>query len=146
MILQFVDHEDRGLLVELPLVVKNESNLRGGSRSSWALSKSTKAQKEAVAWALRAPLRTSALLDRDGVLALPVVVVLSRLAQRSYDTDGTVTSLKHVRDAVAECLGLRSDRDPRVAWAYGHDRALLRGGAKVPGVRIEIHPRRDQAA
>ncbi len=142
----FVDVGGPWLLVELPLVVKNESNLRGAARNSFAASRRAKSQREAVAWALRAPLRGSTLVDRDGSLVGPVVVTLTRLAPRSYDDDGTVTSLKHVRDAVAACLGLRSDRDPIVSWAYGHDRALLRGGARVPGVRIAIQPRAPRAA
>lgn len=143
---QYVDHGERLVLVELPLVLPNESNLRGARRNSFAASRRAKAQRDAVRWALASPLRSSGLLDRDGALRGPVDVTLTRLAPRSYDDDGTITCQKHVRDEVAASLGLRSDRDARVRWAYGHDRALVRGNARLPGVRIEIRPRADRAA
>lgn len=152
---QYVDHAGPYLLVEVPLVLPNESNLRGGARSSFAASRRAKAQREAVRWALSVPLKRSGLVERDGGgmlrwerfhLVGPVVVTMTRLAPRSYDDDGTVACFKHVRDEIASLLFLRSDRDPSVSWAYGHDRPLVRGNARVPGVRIEIAPRGDQAA
>lgn len=144
--IQYVDHGARFVLVELPLVLPNASNLRGRLAHGFAATRRAKAQRDAVGWALRQPLRTSGLVDRDGGLLGPVVVRLSRLAPRSYDDDGTVCCQKHVRDEVAALLGLRSDRDPRVTWVYGHDKPLVRGNARMPGVRIEIRPREDRAA
>jgi len=141
--------------LEIPIVVENESNLRGAKRNPYRLTRIAKAQREAVAWALRAPLRSSGLVNRVGggalrwevfELAGPVVVTLTRLAARKYDDDGTAGSMKHVRDEVAACLGLASDRDPRVLWRYGHDRPLVRGDKKVPGVRIEIRVWPEHAA
>lgn len=146
MILQFVDHEGPSLLVEIPLVLPNESNLRGAGRNPFAASRRSKAQRDAVRWALASPLRSSGLLDRHGGLLGPVTITITRLAPRSYDDDGTVNCAKHVRDEIAASLGLRSDRDARVRWAYGHGRPLVRGNARVPGVRIEIRPRGDEAA
>ncbi len=148
--LQFVDRETLGVLVEFPLKLENESNLRGKARNSFRLSRITKEQKSAVGWALTAPLRNSGLvrsLHPHGFeLLRPVVVTLSRLARRAFDDDGTIGSLKHVRDAVAEVLGLPSDRDRRVLWLYSHGPPLVRGTAKIQGVRIEIRPSSPHAA
>jgi hypothetical protein len=130
------------LVVEIPIKVENESNLRGKARNPFRLSRNTADQKSAVRWSLALPLRRSGLVRPTGPCAVEllhaVVVTLERLAPRAYDDDGTVNSLKHIRDGVAECLGLRSDRDKRVTWRYGHDKPLQRGAATLPGVRIAI--------
>lgn len=49
--------------------------------------------------------------------ALPVTVLLARIAPRKLDGDNLQGSLKTVRDLVAEYLGV-DDADERVAWIY----------------------------
>lgn len=44
-------------------------------------------------------------------------VTLTRIAPRSLDCDNLAGSGKHVRDGVADALGI-DDRDPRVKWLY----------------------------
>lgn len=49
--------------------------------------------------------------------APPLKVTLERIAPRALDSDNLAGSQKHVRDGVADWLGI-DDRDPRVTWAY----------------------------
>lgn len=48
---------------------------------------------------------------------LPVVVTLTRVGKGSPDWDNVVGAFKHVRDGVADGLGVR-DNDRRVEWRY----------------------------
>ena len=54
---------------------------------------------------------------------LPVVVELVRVSVSKLDDDNAIAALKPLRDACAEWLGCRNDRDPRVTWrtAQAHD-------------------------
>lgn len=52
---------------------------------------------------------------------LPVRVTLTRAAPRALDDDNLAGALKHVRDGVADGLGLPNDRD-NVTWQYGQAR------------------------
>jgi hypothetical protein len=54
--------------------------------------------------------------------ALPLVVTLTRLAPRAMDSDNAVGACKHVRDGVADWLGV-DDGDERIEWAYGQERS-----------------------
>ena len=54
---------------------------------------------------------------------LPCVVTLTRIAPRSLDGDNLQASFKHVRDGVADRLGIK-DNDPRVEWRYGQRKGL----------------------
>lgn len=56
------------------------------------------------------------------------------MAPRELDDDGNVTSLKAVRDGVADALGMKSDRDPRVTWRY----AQRKGAVREYAVEIKI--------
>lgn len=44
------------------------------------------------------------------------VVTMTRVAPRELDDDNNISALKPVRDQIAKCLGLASDRDKRVTW------------------------------
>lgn len=73
-----------------------------------------KAEREAVAWVL--------IAQKPARPALPCTVLLERIAPSiGLDDDNLAGSLKAVRDAIAEWLGL-DDRDPRVAWKYAQRR------------------------
>lgn len=69
----------------------------------------------------------------DGPLPLPLVVTIVRCAPRLLDDDNAVGSAKHVRDGVADALGLEGhDRNPHVLWVVTQERAA------TYAVRIEI--------
>ena len=65
--------------------------------------------------------------------APPAVVVITRLAPGSLDSDNLQGSAKHVRDAVAKWLGV-DDRDPRVTWRVAQERTK----PGVYGVRVDV--------
>lgn len=49
--------------------------------------------------------------------SLPVVVTLTRVGKGSPDWDNVVGAMKHIRDGVADGLGVR-DNDSRIEWRY----------------------------
>jgi hypothetical protein len=63
----------------------------------------------------------------------PLVVTLTRIAPRTLDSDNVHGALKHVRDGVADWLGV-DDGDARVTWEVGQER----GAAQQYAVRVEI--------
>ena len=63
-------------------------------------------------------------------------VTLTRISAGELDDDNIRGSLKGVRDGVADALGLKSDRDPRVHWKYAQEKCK-RGKF---GVRVLIEP------
>lgn len=76
-------------------------------------------------WAQRA--RRAKWQRRDAYMAtprhtLPCTVTLTRIAPRTLDDDNLRAALKAVRDGVADRLGV-GDRDPRVVWEYGQEKA-----------------------
>jgi len=50
--------------------------------------------------------------------ALPCQVTITRLAPRRYDSDNMVHAGKHVRDEIAEWLGVDDRHDDRVLYLY----------------------------
>lgn len=118
--------------VTLPIRAVNTSN----SREHWAvIAKRARSHRSAASnMTLMEIFREHPVWSyRDnGALISPVVVTLVRVAKRRLDDDGNVTSLKSVRDGVADALGLKDDSDPRVTWVY--DQAL----GKEYEVRISI--------
>lgn len=102
---------------EVPLRTSGGGNNR---EHHYARARRVKREREAVAWVLLGKPRP----------ALPVVAHLVRLApSNGLDDDNLRQALKAVRDQVAVWLGV-DDRDPRVTWTYGQQRAAW-------GVRIE---------
>ena len=78
---------------------------------------------------------------RGFILALPLVVKMTRLSPRELDDDNLCSSLKATRDGIADALAalltgatpkLKGDRDPRVRWEYAQERS----GTKA--VRVEV--------
>lgn len=65
--------------------------------------------------------------------AVTLTVTLTRISPRVLDDDNLASSQKHVRDGVADALGI-DDRDPRVTWDYAQEK----GKPGFYGVRIEI--------
>ena len=91
-----------------------------------------------------------ALFRHEGrEITLPCTVKLTRLSPRTMDDDNLPTSMKYIRDEIAEQLtgkggfyvtraGLRksikghADNDKRIHWEYAQEKA------KTHGVRSEI--------
>lgn len=73
-------------------------------------------------------------------LAGDLVVLVTRISPTFLDGhDGLTHACKPVVDAMADALGLRADRDPRVSWRYAHRKG-------EPALEILIEPRRACAA
>lgn len=115
----------------IPLRVVSEANERG----HWS-----KKAKRAKVQRMTVGLVVGGHVAHHGKPSLPCTVVLTRVAPSSgLDTDNLARSLKAVRDAVADAIGI-DDRDPRVAWLY----AQRRGKPKEWAVEIRIEPRVDE--
>jgi hypothetical protein len=65
--------------------------------------------------------------------ALPVEVLLVRIAPRALDDDNLTFAFKGIRDGVADAYGV-SDRDPRITWRYAQEKGAA-------AIRIEIRER-----
>lgn len=62
-----------------------------------------------------------------------VRVTLTRVAPRQLDGhDNLRSAFKAAVDSLAQVMGLKSDRDPRVVWEYAQERG------KPAAVRVEI--------
>ncbi len=131
------------LALELPLMTVSEANARSHFHER---ARRAAAQRTGAYMALTTPLRragfTAWAIGADtretSVLVYPLVVRMTRLSRGELDDDNLRGALKAVRDGIADALGLKSDRDPRVEWRYAQDRA----SKKMPhGVRIEVWQR-----
>jgi hypothetical protein len=111
------------VVVRLPLVSKNPLN---GQHGHWSVkAKARKCIRNVVCLALRARLRQ---------VALPVVVVVTRISPRKLDAwDGLPAALKPAIDGVADALGIRDD-DPRVTWRVAQDK----GRPKERAIEIRV--------
>jgi hypothetical protein len=49
--------------------------------------------------------------------AAPLTITLTRVSPRALDSDNLAGSQKHVRDGIADWLGV-DDGDPRLTWLY----------------------------
>lgn len=101
------------LEVMLPLRLVSEQNRHKGWRDRYERSTIHRSTARNI---LLPMLRLSPLFDRIGEGA-HLVVTITRVAPRELDDDNLVGSAKHVRDGVADALGI-NDRDPRVKWCY----------------------------
>jgi hypothetical protein len=72
------------------------------------------------------------------LLAQGGVVTLTRVSPRPLDSDNLASSLKAIRDGIADTLGI-NDGDPRVTWAY--EQAKCRKGEQGVRVRVEVNRR-----
>lgn len=109
--------------IVIPLRIESVANLR----EHWAKRANRAKQHRTLAWAeLRA-------VDPGRKLLGKVCVTLTRIAPRALDDDNLRASLKHVRDGVADWLGV-DDRSPLVEWRYGQAKA----GVRQYAVRIQV--------
>jgi len=92
----------------------------------------TQSQRQQAATVARSAL-ASLYGKRGTMLDGPLVVTIVRIAPTRLDSDNLVGSAKHIRDGVADALGI-DDRDPRVTWHVEQ----RRGGVRVYGVEVTI--------
>jgi hypothetical protein len=69
-------------------------------------------------------------------LVLPLEITLVRIGPGTMDSDNLAISGKHVRDSIAECLGL-DDGHPMLTWKYRQEKPA-KGAKHKYGVRCEI--------
>lgn len=113
--------------IELTLPVRLVSLLN--ARENWRA-------KAARAKAQRSTARNAMFQIRDAVPnAFSLRVTITRIAPRELDDDNLAGSGKHVRDGIADALGI-DDRDPRVKWLYAQRKGKPREYACH--VRIEV--------
>ena len=102
------------------LVPKSTTN----EREHWAVKAGrAKKERETAFLVLRAKERPP---------ELPVTVELTRHGTRLLDDDNVVASMKHVRDGVADWLGV-DDGDARITWVVKQRKA-----PKHPGTMILV--------
>lgn len=115
--------------VLLPIRLVSEAN----AHAHWRLrQRRAKVQRTATALALRGAVRA---------IVLPVVVTITRIAPRALDDDNLSGAAKHVRDGIADALGI-DDRDPCVTWKIEQ----ARGGKGEYAVRIQIERAEERVA
>lgn len=108
--------------VEVPIKLESRANARHHWRKRHAV---TAFEREAVYWSL--PHK------RRGEIALPVVIVLTRIAPRRLDSDNLQAAFKAVRDQVAQFIG-EDDRSDRLVWIYLQRRRNAREHAISIGI------------
>ncbi len=93
--------------VNIPIRTVSELNQR---ERFWARSARARNQKETVILFLRAHLHR--------IPSLPAHVHITRHSKRKLDSDNLAASQKHVRDAVANFLGVNDGDEKRVTFSY----------------------------
>lgn len=114
------------ITVTLPLRTVSEANAHEHWRNR---QRRAKGQRSATRIFVGAHLRAAGV---HGSVVRAVTLV--RIAPRRLDSDNAVGALKHVRDGVADALGVK-DNDPRIEWLYGEQE---RGKPRQYGVRITV--------
>lgn len=113
-------------IVVLPIRTVSEAN----AHTHWRVRQS------------RAKLQRTAarMLGANAVrgVVLPCIVTLTRVAPGMLDSDNLAGSQKHVRDGLADALGI-DDGSPLVEWRY----AQRKGAPRAYAVEIQIEARGD---
>lgn len=65
--------------------------------------------------------------------SLPLIITITRVGPRELDGDNLQGACKHVRDGIADWLGV-NDRDKRIQWKYEQTRC----GVKAYGVTVRV--------
>jgi hypothetical protein len=112
------------MTVILPIRTVNTLN----KREHWAQkAKRARRERRATMWMLGSKPRPE----------LPCVVTFTRISPvNRMDSDGIVSSMKHLRDAVAEWLGVDDGQAAPVTWVYTPH--CERGEKGQHAVRVEF--------
>ena len=125
------------ITVTIPVKTVSEAN----SHTHWReRQKRAKAQRWAATNMVRADLfgyRFRAMTGQREDL----VLTLTRIAPRKLDSDNLAGSCKHVRDGIADALGI-DDGDERLDWRYAQEK----GKPGEYAVRVEIRAKAEAAA
>ena len=66
---------------------------------------------------------------------LPILVLITRVGPRKLDSDNLAISAKHVRDGIADVLGVDDGDETKVRWEYAQEKG--KGyGCRVEYVRV----------
>jgi hypothetical protein len=119
----------RTLTTTFPLETETESNAKGHWRPKAERAKKQRSDTffhtHAVAMSLRTRLKSGTIRR--------IEVTLTRISPRELDDDNLASALKHVRDGVADALGV-DDRDRRISWRCEQ----ASGGRDTRAVRIDL--------
>ena len=110
---------------DVPLRLENENN----SHEHWRARYDRSVRQKSI---------VRQLLGNRPRPALPCVVELTPIRPRLMDGDGSDSSAKFVRDAVAEWLGCGDGPKDPITWAYGQEK----GAPRTFGCRIVIREAR----
>lgn len=124
-----------GFCFKLPLRTKSLTNVR----EHWAVKAKRARLERAITaghWRDSCFLATGRLTRKlePGEMAW---VHLCRIAPRTLDDDNIRAAGKHIRDQIAQALGV-DDRSQRITWVYSQER----GAPKEYAVRVEVDIRR----
>lgn len=122
--------------LEFNLPLKVNANARGHSRFGPRIRVGAEkvSYRKLAVLVIGGKLRGLAEREPAGLL-----VTLTRVAPRPLDAhDNGRTAMKPIADAVTDALGLKSDRDPRLSFAYDQQRAGIREYSVL--VRVESRP------
>ena len=112
---------------EIPLKTTSEAN----SREHWAVKHKRHANQKKAIWGL--------FMKERPQIILPCVIHIIRISPRQLDSDNLLTSLKYIRDAIAEQLipgkavG-RADDSRDLAWRYSQEKG------KPQAIKIILRP------
>jgi hypothetical protein len=122
-----VDRIDAMIEFDIPVKTVNELN----AHEHWRMrQRRAKEQRKVAYWhAIQKWVRAKFVQSGENA-----VVTLRRASPGELDSDGHVASHKHVRDGLADALGL-DDRDQRVTWMYGEQ---IRSKKYFVRVRIDF--------
>ena len=108
------------ITAKVPVRLVNALN----QREHWAVKAKRAREQRGAAAAAMISARPGWVFDCDLVAAgdPPITVTITRRGGRRMDDDGLTASAKHVRDGVADWLGI-DDGDPRLTWIVKQDKA-----------------------
>lgn len=105
------------ITAKVPVKLVNVAN----AREHWAVrAKRAKAQRLETRSALMHHSRMPVLVALDSGIS----ITITRRGGRRMDDDGLTISAKHVRDGIADWLGI-DDGDKRLTWVVKQDKAPL---------------------
>lgn len=107
----------------MPMHLVSEAN----TREHWGKkARRAKGQRATACMAFRS-------YARGQRVELPAVVLLTRIAPRSLDSDNLARAFKAVRDGIADAIGI-DDGDDQIGWAYRQER----GKPKEHAVMVRV--------
>lgn len=117
----------------VPVRTSNPNNGSAGWSRNAAFAKARRRKAE------RGAAHVRLLAAGAHMVTLPVTVTVTRVAPSDGldPHDGLGAALKGCIDGVADALGLKNDRDPRVTWVLGQ----RRGKPKEYAVEVRIEAR-----